>query len=309
MVRKREITKIQELTYEMKVENVMTKDVVTVSPKSEMDELREILRDKNISGAPVVEGNRLVGLVSIEDFIGYLANRNEGLLVEEIMTRNVEILYADEPLVHAVNKFSTHKFGRFPVIERKGKKLVGILTKSDIIKGLLKKLEIDYHTEEIHRYRASHIFEDIIADECMLTFQYNVLGQDFGQAGECASSLKKTLLRLGINPQVVRRVVIATYEAEINIVVFTRGGKIIASVTPKEMRIKAIDFGPGIADIKQALQPGFSTASDKIREMGFGAGMGLNNIQKCSDKFNIVSTVEKGTEIEAIMHIKGRRDN
>lgn len=309
MAQDKKITKIQELTYEMKVEDVMTRNVITISPKTMIDELREILRDKRISGAPVVEDNRLVGLVSIEDFIRFLAEGSRELFVEEKMTRKVETLYADEPLVHAVNKFSEYGFGRFPVLKRGSKKVVGILTKSDIIKGLLKKLEIDYHSEEIHRYRASHIFEDIIADESMLTFQYNVAGKDFSRAGECSGALKKTLLRLGIHPQIVRRVVIATYEAEINIVVFTNGGKIIALVTPEEIKIKAIDSGPGIPDVNKALQPGFSTASDEIREMGFGAGMGLNNIQKCADKFALVSTVKKGTELEAIIHTNGRRNN
>ena len=195
VVKSKGITRVQELTYELKVKDVMTTDVVTVSPKDTMNELREILRIKRISGAPVVEGNQLVGIVSIEDLIKCLAHRELDAAIEKKMSKDVEALFADESLVDAASKFNQYGFGRLPVIERDQGKLVGILTKGDIVKGLLKKLEIGYHEEEIHRYRASHIFEDIVSDKTTLHFQYNVVGQDFNRAGESASGLKKTLLR------------------------------------------------------------------------------------------------------------------
>ena len=141
----KEITRVQELAYELKVEDVMTKDVVTASPKDTMNELREILRSKGISGTPVVEGDQLVGIVSIEDLIKCLARGEMDASIEEKMSKELETLYADEPLVHAVSKFDRHGFGRYPVIEREQEKLVGILAKGDISNGLLKKLEIEYH--------------------------------------------------------------------------------------------------------------------------------------------------------------------
>lgn len=304
MAKDKKYTKIQALTYELKIEDVMIKEVVTVSPKNTIYELREILRTKRISGTPVINKGKLVGLISIEDFIECLAQGEMNALIEEKMTNEVETLYADEPLVHAVKKFDQYGFGRFPVIERTKGKMVGIITKGDIVRGLLKKLEIDYHEEEIHRYRASHIFEDIVSDRTTLTFQYDVTGKDFNIAGESASKLKKTLHRLGIQPDAVRRAAIAAYEAEMNIVVFTDGGKLRASVRPDRIKLEASDSGPGIPDIKQAMRPGFSTAPEWVRELGFGAGMGLLNIKNCADKMDLSSEIGKGTHLEAIIYIK-----
>jgi CBS domain-containing protein len=294
----KDITRVQELVYEMKVEQVMTRNTITVSPDNLMSELRELLRDKRISGVPVVENDKLVGMISIEDFIKCLAEGKMNSLVRDRMSPNVKTLYDNEPLVRAVEEFDRLGFGRFAVLNRETGKLVGIITKGDIISGLLKRIEIDYHEEEIHRYRASHIFEDIIADSTTLIFRYNVIAKDFNHAGETSSGLKKTLRRLGISPIIIRRVAIATYEAEMNIVVFTNGGQITATVTPQEIIVEAIDVGPGIIDIEMAMKPGYSTAPDWVRELGFGAGMGLPNIRKSSDKMQMESTVGKGTKLK-----------
>lgn len=299
------ITKVQELVYEMKVEQVMARDIITVGPRNLMSELWDLLRDKRISGVPVVDGDRLVGLISIEDLITSLAEGKMSSRVEECMCRDVECLYNNEPLVSAVERFDRLGYGRFPVIDRESGRLVGVITKGDIIRGLLKRMEIDYHAEEIHRYRASHFFEDIIADKTTLIFQYRVVGKDFERAGETSSGLKKTLRRMGIPRTVIRRVAIATYEAEMNIVMFTDGGEIIARVTPQEVRVEAVDDGPGIPDIPKAMEPGYSTAPDWVRNLGFGAGMGLSNIQKCADRMDLESTVGKGTRLEITIRLNG----
>ena len=301
---KKDITKVQELVSDMNVEQVMTKDVITVSPHNLMSELRVLLRDKRISGVPVIENEELVGMVSMEDFIKCLAEGKMNSPIRDRMSCNVEVLYGDEPLVLAVEKLDRLDYGRFPVLDRENSKLVGIITKGDIIQGLLKKIEIDYHEEEIHRYRASHFFEDIIADKITLIFQYVVAGKDFNKAGLASSELKKTLRRLGIPPKIIRRVAIATYEAEMNTVIYTTdGGEITVRVTPKEIRIEVLDSGPGIPDIKKAVQPGFSTAPDWIRELGFGAGMGLSNIQKCADAMSLESTEGKGTQLKFAVYL------
>jgi len=205
------IGKIQELIYEIRVGDVMKRNVITVSPQTQMSQLREILRDKRVSGTPVMESDKLVGIISIEDFIKWLANRESDCPISEKMSKDVQILYADEPLTQAVNKFEQYGFGRFAVIDRQDERLVGIITKGAIVEGLLKKLEIDhYQEEEVYRHRIKHFFEDILADKVLLFFQYNVVGQDFKHAGEGASRLKSTLRRLGMDPQVIRRVAIAT---------------------------------------------------------------------------------------------------
>jgi CBS domain-containing protein/anti-sigma regulatory factor (Ser/Thr protein kinase) len=308
MVGPTNITRVQELVYEMQVEQVMVKDVITVGPDNLMSELRDLLRDKRISGVPVLDGGKLVGLISIEDFIRCMAESKMQSPVKDRMSRDVKTLYGNEPLVHAVGAFDHLGYGRFPVIDRESGKLVGVVTKGDIIRGLLKKMEIDYHEEEIHRYRASHFFEDIIADRATLIFQYSVLGKDFKRAGKTSSGLKRTLGRMGIPPKITRRVAIATYEAEMNIVVFTDGGEITARITPQEIKIEAVDSGPGIPDIQKALEPGFSTAPDWIRELGFGAGMGLTTVQKCADHMNLESTVGAGTRLEITLHLNEGKD-
>ena len=298
----KEVTKLQELTYELKVSDAMTKDVVTTTPYVTMAELREILRTHRISGTPVLENGKLVGVVSLEDLINALADGELDITVGEKMIRDVKTLYADEALVHAVGQFARLNFGRFPVIDRE-EKLVGILTQGDIVRALLRELEVDYHTEEIHRYRASHIFQDIVADETALVFGYYVIGKDFNAAGKASSSLKTTLNRLGIPPPVIRRVAVATYEAEMNLVIYTAGGEIVAEVRPDRVRIEIIDNGPGIPDIELAMQPGYSTAPEWVREMGFGAGMGLVNIKSCSDVMRLDSEVGLGTHLEIIIYI------
>ena len=308
MDNKRTTSKIQELTYELRVEDVMSKDIETISSKMPVCSLRDVLQRKRISGVPVVNNDKLVGIISIEDFIKCMEQGKLVDLIETRMTKNIETLYADEPLVHAVMKSEKFGFGRFPVISRKDKKLVGIVTKSDIIKGILKKLESAYHDEEERRYRASHIFNDIVADEIFLKFQYYVEGKNFDKAGEAATGLKKTLYRLGLSPEIVRRAAISTYEAEINIVAYTNGGEITAYLEPHQIRIVITDGGPGILDIEKAMQPGFSTAPGWVRELGFGAGMGLPNIKKFTDEMSIKSTVESGTQLEIIIMLSDYRN-
>ncbi len=305
MTKDRNFTKIQELTYELRVRDAMIADVVTVSPKQAIHNLRDVMREKHISGVPVVDEGRVVGLISIEDYIRCLAQGEMDVIIERRMTRDAETLYADEPLVHAVRKFEQYGFGRFPVIERNGQKLVGIITKGNIIKCLLRKLEVEYHEEEIHHYRASHIFEDIVADKTNLVLKYEIAGKDFDRAGQSASRLKKTLHRLGIRPEIVRRIAIVAFEAEINIIVFTDGGRLTVSVCSDRITIGASDNGPGIPDTEQAMQPSFSTAPDWIREMGFGAGMGLCNIRNCADEMSLASQIGKGTNLEVVIYLNG----
>ena len=295
---------VQELGYELKVVDAMNRKIIKVSPDTRMSELRPILRSNRIAGIPVMKSEELVGVICVEDMVNWFTNGAQDCAVQKKMTKDVKTLYADEPLIHAVNALERYGFFHFPVLDRQSGKLVGIVTREDVIRSLLKKLEIEYREEEIRRYRASHIFEDIVADKSALLFQYYVVGQDFDQAGNCSSGLKRTLKRLGIHPDIVRRVVIAAYEAEMNVVIYARAGEVIVKVDPNQIRIEVEDSGPGIPDIEKALQPGYSTASEWVRELGFGAGMGLNNIRKCSDEMNITSTVGKGTHLEITIAIK-----
>ena len=291
------------MIYEMKVGQVMATDIITVDQDSRMSDLRNLLREQRISGVPVVDGERLVGLVSLEDFITCLSDGNMDCTVQQQMSRNVKTLYSNDPLIHAVQEFERCGYGRFPVLDRQTGKLAGIITKSDIVKGLLNKMEIDWHEEETQRQLIDHSFEEIITDDARFTLRYDIIGNDFDRAGESSSKLKKALKRMGIPPDILRRVAIATYEAEMNAVIYTDGGKLVVRVTPERIAVEVSDSGPGIEDIEKAMEPGFSTATDWVRELGFGAGMGLPNIKKCSDEMHLESTVGEGTQLRFSIHI------
>ncbi len=293
------LLRTQELVYEMSVSEVMTRNVVTVAPETSMQELRDILRTNRISGAPVISEKQLVGIISIEDFINWLASGSPSATVGEKMTREVVTVFDDEPLVLLVNRLDRHGYGRLPVLRRSGRTLTGVVTKGDIVAGLMRELEIGQYEEETRRFRASHIFEDIVADQAAVVLQYRVVGGDFEQAGRGATRLKNTLRRMGINPQALRRAAIIAYEAEMNIVIYTEGGELVARVEPGVITLEAKDDGPGIADVEMALTPGYSTAADWVRELGFGAGMGLCNIKKCADEMTLDSTVGEGTRVQA----------
>lgn len=128
-------------------------------------------------------------------------------------------------------------------------------------------------------------------------------GRTFKNAGYISRQVKTLLQRMKLSKEVVRRAAIVTYEAEINICSYAEHGKIILQVTPKQIIIEAIDEGQGIENIKLAMKEGYSTATEKIRHMGFGAGMGLSNIKHFSDFFHITSEVGKGTHLKMIIRI------
>ncbi|MDR2512081.1 MAG: ATP-binding protein [Bacteroidales bacterium] len=136
-----------------------------------------------------------------------------------------------------------------------------------------------------------------------MNFQYKVEAGDFTNAGYASSQVKKTLKQLGVDVNIVKRVVVALYEAEVNIVAHAYKGNIFVDIDEEKIKILLVDEGPGIPNIDLAMTEGFSTASQKVREMGFGAGMGLPNIKNNADFLNVKSTVGVGTEVEIIVKI------
>ena len=136
-----------------------------------------------------------------------------------------------------------------------------------------------------------------------LTFDYVVPGDDFTQAGAASSDVKRKLKQIGCNADVIRRVAIAMYEGEINMVIHAGGGEIDVAVTDESVDMTLTDQGPGIPDIALAMSEGWSTAPDEVRSLGFGAGMGLPNMKKYSDEFDIQSTVGVGTTVKMLVNI------
>ncbi len=138
----------------------------------------------------------------------------------------------------------------------------------------------------------------MIADRLAVRFAYDIRDRTIVQGGMVASGLKKSLKRLGIHPEIVRRAAIATYEAEMNVIIYARVGRVAVTVQPESVKIEVRDRGPGIPDVEKAMEPGYSTAPDWVRELGFGAGMGLPNIKRCAGRLDIRSAVGRGTTLK-----------
>lgn len=137
-----------------------------------------------------------------------------------------------------------------------------------------------------------------------MQFEYKVQGGNFSKAGYASGEVKKILKQLNIDPAIIKRVVVAFYEAEVNIVAHAYSGIITVDIDENQVKILLKDSGPGIPSIERAMEKGFSTASPLVREMGFGAGMGLPNIKKNADVFNISTEVGVGTTVEIINYLK-----
>lgn len=292
-----------ELMYELRVGEVMTAQVLTVTSTDSMRQAKELMRRHRISGTPVVEGSRLVGIVSIEDVINCLEEGHIDTLVQEKMATKVVSVGVNERCIEAVHKFERHPYGRLPVIDPQGD-LVGIITKGDIAGQLVTMLEKIHEQEERKRGDDRQVIDSLISDDTRLNLRYRVKAKDFERAGEASSGIKRALQSLRVRPELIRRLAIAAYEAEMNLVIHSEGGYLTAEVTPSSVTIRAEDSGPGIADIEQAMEKGFSTAPDWVREMGFGAGIGLNNIRNCADEFELRSEDGKATTVLALVHLR-----
>ena len=136
-----------------------------------------------------------------------------------------------------------------------------------------------------------------------MDFKFDIEGGNFSKAGTASSDVKKVLKKLNVDPKLIKRIVVSIYEAEVNVVAHAYEGEMNVSIFPKKIIVRIVDKGPGIPDIDLAMQKGYSTASSAVREMGFGAGMGLPNIKKNTNELNIKSTVGVGTEVELINYL------
>lgn len=298
------ISRVEELAYELTIGEVMASKLKTIAPGTKMGDVMEVFRQNRVSGAPVVSNGELIGIVSLEDLIRALREGNIQAPVGEYMTRQVVTVQAVSPLIEALKVFDQRRIGRLPVLDEKGK-LAGIITKGDITSGVMRALQYDYQEEEVRKYRARHLFEDIVSDRTSLTLRYKVQHGAFATGGNASSHIKRALLRLGASPQIARRCGIAIYEAEMNLIIHTtHGGLIRIEIEPHRILMETIDDGPGIDDIDMAMTPGYSTAPDSIRELGFGAGMGLKNIHRCVDDMYLDSTPGRGTRLEMRIHMQ-----
>lgn len=294
--RQRQIKLVHELMYQIKVHEAMTVEVACFPPSATFREIQQILKEKKISGAPIVEGGRIVGIVSIDDIITAFDHNRIDEPVTGYMVRSVVTIPKDYSLIVAANMFQRYRFGRLPVTDRPGDpKLAGIITYGDILSRLV--LEINTIAER---------FEHEVSEETPLRVQpkrmrFDIAPDDFERAGMASTTIKKRLKEMGVAPEIVRRIAVICYEAEMNVVIHSLGGFMDIEVEPGHVRIQVVDEGPGISDVEQALTAGYTTASEKIRALGFGAGMGLSNIKRCADRFHLESSLRNGTELEAVV--------
>ncbi len=298
------LTQVEALAYELQVKDVMTQPVVSIGPGDDMRHLSELLRTHNITGVPVVSEGKLVGIISVKDLIAALEKGDRAAPVSAYMTENLFTLVEGDALVRALEVFSETGVGRLPVLDSSGR-LVGLVTKGGIANGLLRALQSPPNEEELRRYRASHLFEDIVSDRSSLLLRYRVRHRDFANGGMASVHVRRALLRLGASLETARRCAIAIYEAEMNLVIHTVSGGIIrVEIQPELIFMEALDDGPGIEDIARAMQPGYTTTPPEIRAMGFGAGFGLINIQRCVDKMWLKSQPGEGTRLEMWIYLQ-----
>ncbi|MBN2685442.1 MAG: CBS domain-containing protein [Pontiellaceae bacterium] len=293
--------RVQALAYGLKIRDVMTSKVFAVSRNCTMGDVQTIMKNNGISGVPVVDERRVVGIISMHDILIALENSRLQESVTKHMSTDVQTLSEELPLSFAISAFSNHPFRRFPVVNQ-ANELVGIITPRNINLALIRELsrQLDEIEEELAPTatpKANSVFHRA----------YRLTRYDFEHAGMASAELKRELKKRGVPPKIIRRAAIVSYELEINIVAHSHGGTLTLFIDDRRMRITAIDFGPGIPDLDAAMSEGFSTANEWIRSQGFGAGMGLPNAKRVSDEFEIQSGVEMGTMVKAIVFLNRDR--
>jgi len=274
---------IIELIFRLKIRDVMNKKTYTGNKNQTLREMQQLMRKKKITGVPIVdEKQRVAGIISMDDIVqaldkGYINNK-----LTKYMTTKIKVLEDDMPLSIAIADFQKFKYGRFPVINKK-KELVGIITPGDIISKLLVEINKEVKKLEKQLPKANSTPKRLIEKS------YKINPLDFENAGKVSTEIKRMLKGKGVNQKILRRIAIAAFELEINIVIHSLGGSITILLDKHKIQIIAKDKGPGISNIKLALTEGFTTSNDEIKSFGFGAGMGLPNVKRVSDKFNIKS--------------------
>jgi CBS domain-containing protein/anti-sigma regulatory factor (Ser/Thr protein kinase) len=296
---------VLELIYQLKIKDVMSSAVITAKKTDAIRHIQAVMRENHISALPVSEesskGRELLGIVSIEDIIKALEGGYIDEPAEQRMTKNVIVLQDDMPLSFAISYLNKYRYGRFPVLS-KNKELVGILSSKDVVKSLLVEMN-----REVMRLEKINNREESAHDKYS-EMEFTTVRYDFELAGRASTEIKKALKKRNIDPKIIRRVAIASYELEINQVVHSLGGTISCTIQPDKVIIAAADKGPGIKDINLVLQEGWSTADEWIRSLGFGAGMGLPNTKRVSDEFYIESTPDVGTTVRSVVCINSPKN-
>lgn len=294
--------RIQEMIYGLRIREVMTSKVFAVSRNCTMRDVQTIMKNNSITGVPVVDNKRVVGIVSMNDLMNALEQgaMNEGVI--KWMAGEVQTLEEDMPLSFAISAFNKFPFRRFPVVNKQNE-LVGIITFRNINLALIRELSRQLRTMEHQQENPPE------AESLALVKVYQLHRYDFENGGKASSEIKRFLKERRIPAKLLRRVAVASYELEINLVAHSIGGMLGFDINQDRVKISSHDRGPGIDDINQAMTEGFSTANDWIRSQGFGAGMGLPNVKRVSDEFAIKSAMGMGTMVQAIISLKPEEEH
>lgn len=281
---------LEKDTLSLPVEKAMIKNIPRVTPYWQMRHVKELMRLRRLDGVPTTdEDGHLLGILSISDIINCLENKDLEAPVSKYMSTPAKYVTKHYTLLEALREMNRFKFGRLPVVDDDFK-VIGMI----YWWSLFSFLQEVFDTQETRKESSS---------QGIITYVYQVLGRDFNHAGNASLQIRKSLQKLSISSEILRRIGVIAYEAEMNIVIHADKGFLKVIINSNQIDILAEDKGPGIPDIDLALQEGFSTAPDYVREMGFGAGMGLANIKKNSDEFKIDSRVGVGTKLKATVYL------
>lgn len=291
-----------ELVYRLRIRDAMTEDIITVPRGTPLRHVQAIMKENAITGVPVAEDGRLLGMISVDDIIHALDSGHIEDLVEDRMSRNLIVLEDDMPLSFGISYFEKYHYGRFPVLNRR-KQLVGIISSRDILVALL--LEFNKEIEVLER--KVHLNEPVPASSGTHR-EFVIRKFDFENAGKASFEIKKLCKERHNDPKLIRRVAVAAYELEMNLVVHSNGGKVFFTWDNGKATVRTIDTGPGIPDVEAAVEEGYSTATEWVRSLGFGAGMGLPNTKRVADDFSIESS-PAGTKVSATIRFpKGEEE-
>jgi len=282
---------LREKLLNYRTKDIIRTDVNTVQACQKVSRAREIMRLKQSAGLVVLDNNgQVLGIITMENLV---RAQEEGMMeqpVELVMSKHVVTVNLNADIREILDCFCHHRIRQLPVVDE-NRHLVGIITVDKILDILRQLIEGD---REAQVKKNGDVFR----------MSFDVEAGNFQRAGEAATGVKNTLRDLGgFPPDLVRRVGVVAYEAETNIVIHSLGGNMELVVQPKKIIMVFSDRGPGIPDIEKARQPGFSTAPDHVKEMGFGAGMGFSNMEKSTDQLEIQSEAGGKTFIKATFFV------
>jgi CBS domain-containing protein len=290
-----------DLLFKMRIRDVMSSTLITVSRQDTLRRAQTLMKENRITGMPVAEDGRLFGIVSMDDIVSAIEGGWIDQPVEKHMTRNVVVLEEDMPLSFGASYFDKYRFGRFPVLNRENR-LVGILSSRDVSAAVLIELLQEFVRLEA-RLPSVTPAPATTSEPRHSVLSARVKNFDFESAGRATHEMKRTLTGFGVDPALIRRAAVASYEMEMNMVIHSQGGTLSCVITPERVDITAQDTGPGIPDVGRALEEGYTTANEWIKSLGFGAGMGLPNIRRVADEFSIQSSAESGTTVRATIRL------